>query len=301
MRVDERHRWLIASRIFGGCGIITMSLLPIAVVVISFFLIFRALGRKAEKSEDSHLLQDNRDFDTGRRSTAIDPFQSTRNKPHPKPAPSTPPKHRPCRVCGVPGTKRCPRCKSVYYCSGDHITWDWRTHKSHCLPNPARSRSPSRTRTLPDAAEHVRGLRPGDTVTVAAYLFSVNADSPRVVQVTCTLREPEEGGYMWHDPNFKEYVQWPALGYVGVRRATPAPTAPPLNHALSILFHEFGLLDNQHPNRCVEKLVGGAGRAHQKWVGDIMLFREEVHDRYCDVKEEDLAPAIEYFRDYGRL
>ncbi|KAH9038900.1 hypothetical protein EDB85DRAFT_2185592, partial [Lactarius pseudohatsudake] len=178
-----------------------------------------------------------------------------------------------CRVCGVPGTKRCPRCKSVYYCSGDHITW----------------------------AKHARGLRPSDTVTVAAYLFSVNGDSPRIVQVTCTLREPEEGGYMWHDPNFKEYVQWPALGYVGVRRATPAPTAPPLNHALSILFHEFGLLDNQHPNRCVEKLVGGAGRAHQKWVGDIMLFREEVHDRYCDVKEEDLAPAIEYFRDYGRL
>ncbi|KAH9055912.1 hypothetical protein EDB87DRAFT_1566837 [Lactarius vividus] len=264
-----------------------MSLLPIAVVVISFFLIFRALGRKAEKGEDPHPLQDNRSLDTGRRSTAIDLFQPIRSKPHPQPTPSTPPKHRPCRVCGVPGTKRCPRCKSVYYCSGDHITWDWRTHKSHCLPNPAR--------------KHARGLRPGDTVTVAAYLFGVNADSPRVVQVTCTLREPEEGGYMWHNPNFKEYVQWPALGYVGVRRATPAPTAPPLKHALSILFHEFGLLDNQRPNRCVEKLVGGVGRAHQKWVGDIMLFREEGHDRYCDVMEEDLAPAVEYFRDYGRL
>ena len=114
------------------------------------------------------------------------------------------------------------------------------------------------------------------------------------------LRNPE-GGYMWHNPNFKEYVQWPALGYVGVRRATPAPTAPPLDHALSIFFHEFGLLDNQRPNRCVEELVGGAGRTYQKWVGDIMLFREEAQDRYCDVKEEDLAPAIEYFRDYGRL
>ncbi|KAI9446736.1 hypothetical protein H4582DRAFT_2070068 [Lactarius indigo] len=278
-----------------------MSLLPIAVVVISFFLIFRALGRKAEKGEDPHPFPDNHGLDTGRKSTAIDPFQS-QNKSHPKPAPSTPPKHRPCRVCGVPGHQAVPSLQvGVLLFRITEIQKDWRTHKPHCLPNPARSRSPSRTRTLPDAAEHARGLRPGDTVTVAAYLFSINADSPRVVQVTCTLREPEEGGYMWHNPNFKEYVQWPALGYVGVRRATPAPTAPPLDHALSIFFHEFGLLDNQHPNRCVEKLVGGAEEAHQKWVGDIMLFREEAHDRYCDVKEEDLAPAIEYFRDYGRL
>lgn len=136
---------------------------------------------------------------------------------------------------------------------------------------------------------------------VSAYLFGVDADAPRIVQVTCTLREPEEDGYMWHSPNFKEYVQWPALGYVGVRRATPAPTAPLLAHSLSMFFHEFGLIDNQRPNRCVEKLVGGQGKAYQQWVGDIMLFREEVSDRYCDVTEEDLAPVIEYFRDYGRL
>src|SRR6267378_2175669 len=73
---------------------------------------------------------------------------------------------------------------------------DWRTHRPHCLPDPTRSRSPSRTRTLPDTAEHAQGLRPGDTITVAAYLFGVDADSPRVVQVTCTLCGPEEGGYM---------------------------------------------------------------------------------------------------------
>ena len=174
-------------------------------------------------------------------------------------------------------------------------------HKPHCLPSLSRSRSPSRTRPLPDAAERARGLRQGDTITVAAYFFGVDADEPRIVQVTCTLNEPEEEGYMWHSPNFKEYAKWPALGYVGVRRATPTPDAPLLPHSLSLFFHEFGLFDDQRPNRCVEKLVGGPGQAHQQWVGDIMLFRDEVSDRYCDVTEEDLAPAIEYFRDHGRL
>ncbi len=174
-------------------------------------------------------------------------------------------------------------------------------HKPHCLPSLSRSRSPSRTRPLPDAAERGRGLRPGDSIKVAAYFFGVDADAPRIVQVTCALNEPEEEGYMWHSPNFKEYAQWPVLGYVGVRRATPTPTAPLLPHSLSLFFHEFGLLDDQRPNRCVEKLVGGAGKTYQQWVGDIMLFRDEVSDRYCDVTEEDLAPVIEYFRDYGRL
>ncbi len=106
---------------------------------------------------------------------------------------------------------------------------------------------------------------------------------------------------MGHSPNFKEHAQWPALGYVGVRRETPSPTAPLLAHSLSLFYHEFGAIDNQRPNRCVEKLVGGEGKTHQRWVGDIMLFRDEVSDRFCDVTEQDLAPAIEYFRDYGRL
>ena len=106
---------------------------------------------------------------------------------------------------------------------------------------------------------------------------------------------------MGHSPDFKEYAQWPALGYIGVRRETTAPTAPLLAHSLSMFFHEFGLDDDQRPNRCVEKLVGGQGKTYHKWMGDIMLFRDEASDRYCDVAEEDLGPVIEYFRDYGRV
>ncbi len=104
---------LIAPKIVEGTGIITMSLLPIAIVVISFFLLFRALGRKSD--ENPGPFQDNQGFDSGRRSTG-------RNKPNPTGTPRTPPRHRPCRVCGVPATKRCLRCKSAYYCSDVHST-----------------------------------------------------------------------------------------------------------------------------------------------------------------------------------
>jgi hypothetical protein len=144
---EECHRWLIVLRIFEGrwdthqysppvalykapaaspSPPFSMSLLPISVVVVSFILLFRALGRKPEQDEDPPPFQYNHGLDMGRTSTAMDGltlFQSIRNKPHPKPALSTPYKHHPCRVCGVPATKRCPRCKSVYYCSGDHTTW----------------------------------------------------------------------------------------------------------------------------------------------------------------------------------
>ncbi|KAF8479142.1 hypothetical protein DFH94DRAFT_682669 [Russula ochroleuca] len=256
-----------------------MSLLPVAVVVVAFFFLFRMLGGKTEKSAQPQLQQSpqppqrRQSSESGSQAVPIDglaSFHFVEGNPYAKPRPSV-------------------------------VFTDWRTHKPHCLPSLSRSRSPSRTRPLPDAAERAKGLRPGDTITVAAYFFGVDADMPRIVQVTCTLREPEEEGYMGHSPNFKEYAQWPALGYVGMRRETPAPTAPLLGHSLSLFFHEFGLLDDQRPNRCVEKLVGGQGMTYQQWVGDIMLFRDEVSDRYCDVSEEDLAPAIEYFRDYGRL
>lgn len=157
------------------------------------------------------------------------------------------------------------------------------------------NRAPS---TTPQSA---RVLQLGDTITVAAYFFGVDANEPRIVQVTCTLKDPEEMGYLYHSPNFKEYAQWDELGLAVVQRATHSPTAPVLSHSLSLFFDDNGLINGQRPNRCVEKLVGGPGKAHYHWVGDFMLFRDKGPDRFCDVTEEDLAPVISFFRDYGRI
>ena len=154
---------------------------------------------------------------------------------------------------------------------------------------------------LPDPAERERDLPTSDTITVAAYFFGVDADEPRIVQVTCTVEDPEEIGYLCHLAKFEEYAQWDHLGLVPLQRTTYSSTAPLLPHSLSLYFDDNGLINGQRPNRCVEKLIGGPGKAYHPWVGDFMLFRDKGRDRYCDVTEEDLAPAISFFREYGRM
>jgi len=37
-----------------------------------------------------------------------------------------------CAVCQEPCTKKCGRCKSVFYCSGEHQKSHWKSHKRSC-------------------------------------------------------------------------------------------------------------------------------------------------------------------------
>jgi MYND finger len=113
-----------------------MSLLPIAVVVVAFFLLFRLLGQRTQKSKEPQLPpapqtpppsdtpQEKQDQEPAPPGHLASPdglasfhFES---KSYPKPATISPPRRHPCRVCGVPSTKRCLRCRSAYYCSREH-------------------------------------------------------------------------------------------------------------------------------------------------------------------------------------
>jgi len=170
-------------------------------------------------------------------------------------------------------------------------------------PNSKKKKKKKKKKSpaLPDPAERERGLQPGDSITVAAYFLGVDADEPRIVQVTCAVEDPEEMGYLCTLANFKEYTQWDHLGWAPLERATYYSTTEPLlPHSLSLFYDDNGLINGSRPNRCVEKLIGGPGKAYHHWVGDFMLFRNESRDWYCDVAEEDLAPAISFFQEYGR-
>lgn len=121
--------WLIASRIPSGFFTITMSLLPVAVVVVAFFILFRMLGGKTEKAAQPQLQQSpqppqrRRSSESGSQAVPIDglaSFHFVEGNPYAKPRPSTPPRRHPCRVCGIPSIRRCIHCKSAYYCSKEH-------------------------------------------------------------------------------------------------------------------------------------------------------------------------------------
>lgn len=138
--VSMTHSLLIASRIPVGFFTIVMSLLPVAVVVVAFFFLFRMLGGKPEKATPPQPLQSpkshqppqtpprRRSSESSLRpaSVPIDglaSFHFVEGNPYAKPSrPSTPPRRHPCRVCGIPATKRCIHCKSAYYCSKEHST-----------------------------------------------------------------------------------------------------------------------------------------------------------------------------------
>ncbi|KAI0303552.1 hypothetical protein B0F90DRAFT_1667403 [Multifurca ochricompacta] len=276
-----------------------MSLLPIAAVVIAFFFLFKVLGGKDEKSEQLQPPPDRHSPEPAHRQGPIDgpaPFHFVEGKL--KPTPSTSPRGHPCRVCGVPSAKRCLRWSTAHRQVYVLISMLYASNGE----GPKYKRIGGHiNRTVYPAwpvVVHPQGRALSQALKSALGAFNRETQS-RSQPTSSVLTRMRRG--LYKSPVRYEYAQWPALGYVGVHRATPSPTAPLLGNKLSLFFHEFGLLDRQRPNRCVERLVGGAGVAYQQWVGDIMLFREEVPDRYCDVTEEDLLPAIEYFRDYGRL
>jgi len=184
-----------------------------------------------------------------------------------------------------------------------------KSHQSPPLETPEREYSPGSD--LPpnpfpsnsdrDPADPARGLQLGDSFTVAAYFFGANEEEPRIIQVTCTLEDSKEIGYLCHSPRFQEFVQWDKLGHAVVKRATHTSTAHLLPHPLSLFFDGDGIMNHIRPNRCVDKLVGGPGKTSHQWVGDFMLFRNNGRDRFCDATEEDLLPVISFFRDYRRM
>src|SRR5260370_31036904 len=106
-----------------------MSLLPVAVVVVACFFLFRRLGGKTEKVAQPQLPQTSQppqrrdSSESGSKPVPLDGFASfnfVEGNPFAKHTPSTPPRRHPCRVCGIPSIRRCIHCKSAYYCSREH-------------------------------------------------------------------------------------------------------------------------------------------------------------------------------------
>ncbi|KAK0470212.1 uncharacterized protein EV420DRAFT_1258514 [Desarmillaria tabescens] len=181
-----------------------------------------------------------------------------------------------CVVCNTPTNTRCARCKSVYYCSKAHIAQDWPVHKVFC-------------KRISEA-----GTNPFD-----AILFGVNE---RLIKLPWTWGPLEEGvGRSWQNlddgPWFKGRDSFIRTLYVQKFGAN----GPSLGRTLAILYDDNFLVNGSSINRCIQSVV--RGDSVHPWAGNILALRAQgmPSDWYNNaVMEEDLAPLIRYFEDYGK-
>ncbi|KAK0476795.1 hypothetical protein IW261DRAFT_1490112 [Armillaria novae-zelandiae] len=184
-----------------------------------------------------------------------------------------------CLVCDIPTSTRCAKCSSVYYCSKAHIAQDWRVHKAYC----------KRVRAATD--------------TFDAILFGVNEVKPRVIKLPWSygpVDEDEPGGWQMleREPWLGGKSRCPRFFWVG----RFGMNGPPLGRLLALWYDENFLMNGSPINRCIQNVT--KGRAPHPWAGNVLALRSRgLHslDYYDDtIIEEDLAPLVRFFEDYGK-
>ncbi|KAK0476502.1 hypothetical protein IW261DRAFT_1491501 [Armillaria novae-zelandiae] len=185
-----------------------------------------------------------------------------------------------CLVCDSPTSKKCARCKSVYYCSRAHIVQDWSSHKAYC-----------------------KRVSAAGSKTFDAILFGVHETKPRLVKIPWSygpIDEDGSSGRPWH--NLDEEL-WFSGDYFlrTLYIQTLGAYGPPLGRTLAMLYDDNFMTNGSPINRCVQVVT--QGKAVHPWGGNLLALRAPgvPSDLYDDaVVEEDLAPLIQYLADYGK-
>ncbi|KAK0225526.1 hypothetical protein IW262DRAFT_1456592 [Armillaria fumosa] len=184
-----------------------------------------------------------------------------------------------CLVCDIPTNTRCAKCSSVYYCSKAHIAQDWPIHKAYC--------------------KRVRAA----TNTFDAILFDVNEVKPRVIKLPWSygpVDEDEPRGWQMleKEPWLGGEGRYTRFFYVG----RFGMNGPPLGRLLALWYDENFLINGSPINRCIQNVT--KGEAPHPWAGNVLALRSRgLHslDWYDDaIIEEDLAPLVRFFEDYGK-
>ncbi|KAI0783454.1 hypothetical protein C8Q75DRAFT_736789 [Abortiporus biennis] len=222
-----------------------------------------------------------------------------------------------CKVCGVETNQICARCKSVRYCSKEHMRQDWQSHKRGCQKpkaHPTPSAEPSivlatdllSAPLLTEYPSSKNGKAAAKLKTVQAVLFPVDEDKPRLLDVEYTTRPSQS------NPNVKEHLLYLLPWFKGPRD-DPTPytvyrangfDGPPLGRTLQMFFNDNFMATKDPLNQCIQKIVPG-GPGHD-WCGHVLVLRAKEPGpvgnclQYYDATLEDVEPMINCWKDYGR-
>ncbi|KAJ6513782.1 hypothetical protein C8R47DRAFT_1091823 [Mycena vitilis] len=183
------------------------------------------------------------------------------------PGPST--TKRPCIGCGKLTSLRCSRCHEAYYCSPDHMTSDWKTHKNNCRKS------------------------------LSALLFPQDSVKPVAVKIPYASRVDGTDGFeptLYHNldsQTLQRYLR--GLEMKDVTRFGAHGRL--LEHALVVLYScEWSEIPR---NQCIAALTGG--RMGIAWAGNVLVLRQKgrlYSETYESAKMEDVGAMSRFFEEY---
>ncbi|KAJ7684766.1 hypothetical protein DFH06DRAFT_1156579 [Mycena polygramma] len=182
------------------------------------------------------------------------------------PGPST--TKRPCIGCGKLTSLRCSRCHEAYYCSPDHMTSDWKTHKTTCRK------------------------------FLSALLFPQDSVTPVVVKIPYASKVDTDGfrPALYHDldlQTLQQYLRGLEMKYV-TRFGAHGRL---LEHALVVLYSsEWSDIPR---NQCIADLTGR--RMGIAWAGNVLVLRQKgrlYSEMYESAKMEDVEAIARFFEEY---
>ncbi|KAJ7848112.1 hypothetical protein B0H13DRAFT_1906940 [Mycena leptocephala] len=191
--------------------------------------------------------------------------------------------NHPCVVCGRPTTQWCSRCRSVFYCSPEHLRGDWPHHRERCRPSASNV---SNMIAMPPPAEL-------EYISISAILFLANEDRPRIVTVQCrpSLR-PSDG--LCPIPLLQPYFDSPPDSIV----VTQGLSGELLRFPLHVFYSPTALTQGTPMSRSIHHITSGA--AAKPWCGNVVAFKFSGSRRqgYTEAGSNDLPALSAYFLSY---
>ncbi|KAF5316086.1 hypothetical protein D9619_006583 [Psilocybe cf. subviscida] len=196
--------------------------------------------------------------------------------------------NHPCAVCKRLTSMWCSRCQKAWYCSPQHISEDWPTHKYNCIPTQSAQGGYNLNMiATPPPAEP-------QYVTVSAIYFATDSDRPDIVHVKCKP-SPKASQGVCPIPMLEQlFGNQPVQSLV----LTEGLNGEPLRFPLHLWYAPQMLQKGSPLNRSIFHITSGA--AEKAWCGPVVVlkFNGSRRQGYTDAGSNDLPALSAYFLAY---